>query len=120
MKKAIIFGALASLAVVSGIAHAGTPGSSNGQSLKMTGLGKQASQGGAAGYNDPFFGPNTRCNETQHPTFDTVSCTLATPNLSLAGTSGTVGWYSDFNGNLGTFTYTVSADGLSYSGKATY
>ncbi len=72
----------------------------------------------AASYSDPFFG-DTRCNETQHRKFDTISCNLSAPS-SLAGTSGTVGWYSDFNGALGTFDYTVSADGLSYSGKANY
>jgi hypothetical protein len=116
MKKVIAVTAMAAslLAAVSGTANAGTPGStSNGQTLKTTG-------NNAAQYTDWVFG-QTRCNETQHPQFDTVSCNLVTPNLALKGTSGTVGWISDLDHQTyGTFTYTVSADGMSYSGKATY
>jgi hypothetical protein len=111
MKK-IILAAIAVSFAITGTAFAGTPGSTNGQTLKMTG------KNNAASYLDGYFGQTT-CNETQHPKFDTVSCTLSSPT-SLAGTGGTVGWLSDFNGNYGTFTYTVSADGLSYTGQATY
>jgi hypothetical protein len=115
MKKLIILAAMtASFAMVAGIANAGTPGSqSNGQTDKMTG------HNNAASYTDGFFGPVT-CNETQHPQFDTVSCRMATPNAALAGVSSTVGWLSDFNGKYGTLTYTVSADGSSYTAHATY
>lgn len=110
MKK-ILLGA--ALALMSAVSFAGTPGSdSNAVSDRM--VGKTATS-----YSDAYFG-STTCNETQHPKFDTVSCTLANPS-SLAGTSGTIGWYSDFNNaKLGTFTYTVSPDGLTYSGQATY
>lgn len=111
--KMIIVAAVAAFAVAPGVALAGTPGSSNGVTQKMTGK-------AAASYSDAVFG-DTTCNETQHPKFDTVSCTLSSANVGLAGTSGTVGWYSDFdNSKLGTFAYTVSADGLSYYGQATY
>jgi hypothetical protein len=121
MKKVLILAAVTASFAVGGIAMAGTPGSSNNNSpmAKMTGQGKAMGSGGADTYTDPVFGQVT-CNETQHPQFDTVSCTMATPLSNAAGSSGTVGWYSDFNGKLGTFTYTVSADGSSYSGKATY
>jgi hypothetical protein len=113
VKKVVILAVAAAVAIGSGIAIAGTPGSqSNGVTAKLVGQ-------GAAKYTDVFFG-DTTCNETQHPKFDTVSCRFSTPNLALAGTSGAIGWDSDFNGTYGTFTYTVSADGTSYSGKATY
>jgi hypothetical protein len=113
MKKVIFLAAVtASFAIAGGIAIAGTPGSSNGQTAKLVGQ-------GAASYADPIFGDVT-CNETQHPKFDTVSCRIANPNPALAGTSSTNAWLSDFNGALGTITYSVSADGTSYSGKATY
>jgi hypothetical protein len=112
MKKKIILAAFAA-SLVPGVALAGTPGSSNSVTQKMTGK-------SATAYSDVVFG-DTTCNETQHPKFDTVACTLSSANLGLAGTSGTVGWYSDFdNSKLGTFAYTVSADGLSYYGQATY
>jgi hypothetical protein len=111
MKK-IILAAVAASFAVAGTAYAGTPGSSNGITTKLTG-------NTSADYADPVFG-STSCNETQHPKFDTVSCTLGTPNLALAGTSSTVGWLSDFNGTYGSFTYTFSADGSTYTGKATY
>ena len=114
MKKVILAAIAVSFAVVGGVAIAGTPGShGNGVTDKLTGK-------NAASYTDAVFGPVT-CNETQHPKFDTVSCSIADPNPALAGTSGTNGWISDFNGtSLGTITYSVSADGTSYSGKATY
>jgi hypothetical protein len=111
VKKIILATITASLAVT-GTAYAGTPGSSNGVTTRLTG-------NTSADYADAVFG-NTSCNETQHPKFDTVSCTLGTPNLSQAGTSATVGWLSDFNGTYGTFSYTFSADGSTYYGKATY
>lgn len=105
----------AAAAFIASSAFAGTPGSdTNGQTSKMTG------KNGASRYLDGVFGQTT-CNETQHPQFDTVSCKLDTPNLGLAGVSSTVGWISDFDHTTyGTFTYTVSADGLSYTGHATY
>jgi hypothetical protein len=66
------------------------------------------------------------CNETQHPKFDTVEC--HGPGVQLQAFEGqtlTVPWLSDFGsgphaGQTGVLTYTVSADGLSYSGQATY
>ncbi len=113
MKKIITVAIAASLVSFAGAASAGTPGSNNGQTGRLTG-------NTSADYNDAVFGP-TSCNETQHRKFDTVSCTLETPNLSLAGTTGTSAWYSDFDNSItGTFTYTFSADGSTYSGKATY
>jgi hypothetical protein len=113
MKTGIVLATTAaSLVVLGGIAIAATPGTSNGVTAKLVGQ-------GAASYTDAVFGDVT-CNETQHPKFDTVSCRIANPNPSLAGTSGTVGWLSDFNGTFGTLTYSVSADGMHYTGKATY
>ena len=115
MKTVIILGVVAgALVVAGGLASAGTPGShGNGVTARLTGQ-------GAASYLDVIFGPTT-CNETQHPKFDTVSCRLSTPNLALAGTTGTVGWFSDFDHSIiGTFTYTMSGDGRTYTGKATY
>ena len=109
MKK-IVLGMLA--VSVATVAFAGTPGSNNGLTDRNTGK-------NAASYSDPYFGGTATCNETQHAKFDTVSCNLSEPT-ALAGTSGTVAWISDFNGNYGLFTYTVSADGLNYTGKATY
>ncbi len=61
-------------------------------------------------------------NETEHPEFDTVTVHLAAP--WNPGTSGTIGWNSDFavgsRSATGTFAYNVSADGLTISGIATY
>ena len=112
MKKRIVFAvAAASLVIVGGVAIASSPGS-NGVTAKLVGQ-------GAASYTDALFGDVT-CNETQHPKFDTVSCRIANPNPALAGTSGTNGWISDFNGAGGTITYRVSGDGMHYTGKATY
>jgi hypothetical protein len=96
-----------------GAAFAGTPGSNNGQTSKMTGK-------AAASYSDAVFGDVT-CNETQHPKFDTVSCAFASPRLDIAGQAGTVGWYSDFNNSkLSTMTYAVNIDGSGYTGQANY
>jgi len=116
MKTGIIFSLITgTVAIIGGAALAGTPVShGNGVTDRLTG-------NGAAKYDDAVFGPNTTCNETQHPKFDTVSCRLAAPNLALAGTTGTVSWFSDFDHSIiGTFTYTVSGDGRTYTGKATY
>jgi hypothetical protein len=94
-------------------------GPSNGQSAQQTGNTR------AATYPDPFFG-GVKCNETQHPAFDTVACksTTGSPLTNVApGAIGSVGWNSDFLGSghtTGVLTYTVSADGLSYTGQATY
>jgi hypothetical protein len=114
MKKILIIASVAGVfAVVGGVAGAGTPGShGNGVTARLTG-------NGATSYTDAVFGPVT-CNETQHPKFDTVSCQVADPNPSLAGTTFTNGWFSDFNGAAGTISITVSGDGKHYTGKATY
>jgi hypothetical protein len=95
-------------------AFASTGPSSNGQTAQQTG-------NRATSYTDSLFGA-VKCNETSHPKFDTVSCAMSPANLGLAGTSGTVGWNSDFGNrtNTGVLTYTVSPDGLSYTGQATY
>jgi hypothetical protein len=97
-------------------AMASTGPGSNGQTGQLTGK-------NAISYADPFFG-NVTCNETQHPKFDTVSCSISPANLGLAGTSGTFtnGWTSDFGdrASVGTLTYTVNADGTGYTGQATY
>jgi hypothetical protein len=87
-------------------------------------------------YTDPVFGP-VHCDEVHHyanvktlaPDFDSVTC-QSTTGLPLPGvTPGqveTVGWNSDFSTrnwgevNTGSITLTVSADGLSYTGIATY
>ncbi|MES2002708.1 MAG: hypothetical protein V4444_10420 [Pseudomonadota bacterium] len=113
MKNIVLAAFAAALVITSGAAFAGTPGSSNGMTDKRTG-------NTSADYVDPVFG-SVSCNETQHRKFDTVSCKLVDgPNSALAGTSNTVPWYSDFNGAFGSFTYSFSADGSTYSGKATY
>ena len=111
----MLAGQLPSLAVAgAGMASAST-GPSNGQAGQLTGQ-------HAATYNDAVFGP-VRCNETQHPKFDTVSC-QSTSGLPLTGVTagqvGSVGWLSDFNGTFGTLSFTVSADGLSYTAHAAY
>ena len=111
MRKTIF--AVVALTMFATAATAGTPGSSNAVSAKLTGK-------NATSYVDPVFGAVT-CRETQHPQFDTVSCTLATPRPDLAGTTATVLWNSDFTGaSGGSFTYTFSDDGSTYSGIATY
>ena len=119
MRKIILAGAAAAattLAVLggAGMASAST-GPCNGQAGQLTGQ-------HAATYNDAVFGP-VRCNETQHPKFDTVSC-QSTSGLPLTGVTagqvGSVGWLSDFNGTFGTLSFTVSADGLSYTAHAAY
>jgi len=126
MRKIILAGAAAAattLAVLggAGMASAST-GPSNGQAGQLTG-------NRAASYADPFFGL-VQCNETQHPAFDTVSC-KSTSGLPLAnvapGQVGSVGWNSDFGGKTlpghqvtGTLSFTVSDDGLSYTGQAVY
>ena len=119
MRKIILAGAAAAattLAVLggAGMASAST-GPSNGQAGQLTG-------NRATSYADPFFG-GVKCNETQHPAFDTVSC-KSTTGLPLAnvvpGQVGSVGWLSDFNGTFGTLSFTVSADGLSYTAHAAY
>jgi phage-related minor tail protein len=113
MNKIIL--ATIACAFIAGSAFAGPSGSqSNGQTTKKTG-------NNAVTFIDYVFDQGqTTCNETQHPKFDTVSCALTTPNLALAGTSGTYGWNSDFNGTLGVITYPFSADGASYPGHVTY
>jgi hypothetical protein len=71
-------------------------------------------------YNDAFFGPVT-CVEAQGSNVEGVSCTFGSPRTDLAGTSGVVGWNSDFDGTGGgTLTYTVNAEGTGYTGKVTY
>jgi hypothetical protein len=111
---------LAGLLLTTGTAFASTGPAGNGQAGHVTG-------GRAASYTDPVFGP-VRCNETQHPAFDTVACQSATgaPLTGVVGgQAGSVGWNSDFGAVTihpvtGTLTYTVSPDGLSYTGQATY
>lgn len=110
MKK--IFLATTMALAFSGVASASSDGS-NGVSDRLTG-------NDAATYYDPYFGDNVTCNETQHRKFDTVSCTLTDARPDLAGTTGTIGWYSDFDGEYGSLTFTFSEDGATYSGKATY
>ena len=127
--KRIIITAAAAAAVLGGGLAATAPamastGPSNGQACQLTG-------NKATSYADPVFG-GVQCNETQHAAFDTVSC-KSTTGLPLTNVSpgqvGSVGWNSDWTGNpallpshaaTGTLSYTVSADGLSYTGQATY
>lgn len=109
----------ASLLATAGAASASTGPAGNGQTSHMTG-------NKATSYTDPYFG-DVQCNETSHPAFDTVSCKSVT-GLPLAsvtpGQAGSVGWNSDFAGNTrpgtGSLAFTVSLDGMSYSGHATY
>jgi hypothetical protein len=99
----------------------GTPGSS--QIVKLA--------DGSLQYTDPFFGP-VQCREVHHANtkagqdFDSVNC-QSTTGLPLAnvvpGEVSSVGWNSDFGsavpGDQGittTLHFTVSADGLSYTG----
>ena len=113
MKK-YLFGAALALLSTAALAGPGGTGGGNAQTSKLTGK-------NAISYPDGwYFGDSVTCNETQHPKFDTVSCTIVNPYLP-AGSSGTVEWLSDFGtGQYGTLTYTVSADGLSYTGQVTY
>jgi hypothetical protein len=111
--------AAAALLLTTGTAFAATgPAGGNGQTGHLTG-------GKAATYTDPVFGP-VRCNETQHAKFDTVACqsTTGAPLTGVAGgQAGSIGWNSDFAGSgqpTGTLVYTVSPDGLGYTGQATY
>lgn len=85
-------------------------------------------------YTDPVFGP-VHCDEVHHyaksgaADFDSVTC-KSTTGLPLTnatpGQTETVGWNSDFSTrnwgdvNTGSITLTVSDDGLSYTGIATY
>jgi hypothetical protein len=101
-------------------ASVSTAPGSNGQAGQLTG-------NHATSYTDPVFGP-VQCNETQHAKFDTVECqsTTGLPLTNVApNQAGTVGWNSDFGTNsmrhaTGVLAYTVSADGMSYTGQATY
>lgn len=116
------YAVLASSALAAGIlATAGAASAStgpNGNQASLTG-------NGAAVYTDPLFGP-VQCNETQHAKFDTVACqsTTGAPLTGVAGgQAGSIGWNSDFAGSgqpTGTLVYTVSPDGLGYTGQATY
>lgn len=109
MKKLIL---IALATVIASPALAST-GPNNAVSQKITGK-------NAVSYADGYFGDSVTCNETKHSKFDTVGCQITNPYLQ-PGSTGTVGWYSDFGtGQLGTLTYTVSDDGLSYSGTAAY
>jgi hypothetical protein len=123
MKKSILFGvpalAVAGVVGMSAPAFASAGPDTNGQTAQQTG------SNNAATYTDPVFGP-VKCNETQHPKFDTVAC-KSTSGSPLTGVSpgqiGTVGWNSDFANsghNTCVLAYTVSLDGLSYTGQATY
>jgi hypothetical protein len=99
----------------------GTPG--NSPIVKMTGS-------YAAAYTDPFFGP-VSCNEVHHANvkagqnFDSITCTSTTgsPLANVVpGQVGQVGWNTDFpiSEPTGLLSFTVSADGLSYTGTASY
>jgi hypothetical protein len=85
-------------------------------------------------YQDAVFGL-VQVNETQHPNFDTISAKFVGGQTAASlgmqpGQTGTVGWNSDFGTNqsspasvhllTGTLTYTINADGLGYTGQATY
>ena len=85
-------------------------------------------------YQDAVFGL-VQVNETQHPNFDTISAKFVDGQTAASlgmqpGQTGTVGWNSDFGTNqsstksvhplTGTLTYTINADGLGYTGQATY
>jgi hypothetical protein len=104
-----------------GTAFASTGPASNGQVGQMTGNNVKP-------YNDPVFGW-VKVNETEHPKFDTVSAKFTDGQTATSlgmwpGETGTVGWNSDFTNpthpGTGTLTYTINADGLGYTGQATY
>jgi hypothetical protein len=119
-------GAIGALAVPAFAAtpQPGTTPNGNPPISKLTG-------GNAAPYTDPFFGP-VICNEVHHANaksaqnFDSVNCasTTGSPLTNVyPGEVSSVGWNSDFAGSTnptGTLNFTVSADGLSYAGIATY
>ena len=120
MRKIILAGAAAAattLAVLggAGMASAST-GPSNGQAGQLTG-------NRATSYADPFFG-GVQCNETEHAKFDTVECQFTGGNPAFApGSSGIIGWNSDFTGSghsTGVLAYTIKQDGSGYTAKATY
>jgi hypothetical protein len=121
-RRTILLSALAPLALAGSLlattgAHASTltAGGSNSITTKMTG-------NSPASYSDPVFG-GVKCNETSHPKFDTVGCTFTDGQVLTPGTTGTVGWNSDFAGSghqTGVLTYTVNDTGTGYSGQATY
>ena len=120
MKRIIITAAAAAAVLGGGLATTASAmastGPSNGQS------GQQTGHNNAAKYADPVFGP-VQCNETQHPQFDTVSCKFTAGQLLTAGSTGTVGWNSDFTSSghtTGVLTYTINPDGSGYTGQATY
>jgi hypothetical protein len=103
-------------------AASASTGPSNGQTTQQTG-------GSAANYQDPVFG-HVKCNETQHPKFDTVGCTFLDGQGSggyQPGQTYTVGWNSDFLNSghqTGVLTFTITTDSAGnvtgYSGQATY
>jgi len=88
----------------------------NGQTGQLTG-------NNATSYADPFFG-GVQCNETEHAKFDTVECQFTGGNPAFApGSSGIIGWNSDFTGSghsTGVLAYTIKQDGSGYTAKATY
>jgi hypothetical protein len=122
-------GGLMALGLTAGPAFASTPQQGttppgNPPISKLTGS-------NAASYTDPFFGP-VKCDEVHHANakagqnFDSVTCTSTTglPLTSVTpGEVSTVGWNSDFANVAepqGVLSFTVSADGLSYTGIANY
>jgi hypothetical protein len=107
---AALFGAVALAAPA--MASSGPNG--NGQTALLTGR-------DAAVYTDGVFGP-VKCNETQHPKFDTVECQFTAGQVFTPGLTGTGSWSSDFGdrANIGVITFTVNQDGTGYSGHATY
>jgi hypothetical protein len=128
-----LLGGLATAASASTGPVAGTTApNGNANIVQMTGK-------NAAVYTDPVFGP-VSCTEVHHNAvktgadnaadFDSITC-KSTTGLPLTGvTAGqagyTVGWNSDFPAGrtfdlaTGSITLNVSADGLSYTGIATY
>jgi hypothetical protein len=129
MRK-LIYSAAAAAALLAPVAAATAASASTGPSTN-SGLTKMVGQHPAA-YQDPFFG-GVSCTEVDHSKnvatpFDSINCS-STTGLPLTnvtpGQIGSVGWNSDFAsgpsaGLTGTLNFTVSADGMSYTGIATY
>jgi len=123
---AVLGGSAAAFAATGPVAGTTQP-NGNANIVQMTGK-------NGVSYTDPVFG-GVHCDEVHHyakgdaADFDSVTC-KSTTGLPLANVSPsqveTVGWNSDFPAgrtfdiNTGSITLTVSADGLSYTGIATY
>jgi hypothetical protein len=122
IRAAVLGGATVAALAVPAAAMASTGPNAQSGLTKMTGQ-------NATTYDDGMFGW-VSVNEVHHgkngQNFDSVTAT-STTGLPLAnvtpGQTGDIGWNTDFAGisePQGVLHFTVSADGMSYTGTATY